>query len=133
VVGGRGNRNTQLAATESLHAFKDFIGFRDDFIDSLREPMKYTPRICKIYAPPHVLEKWKPNIFFELANLHGNGRLGEEQFFGGAREAELSGNSFKRLELAEGEIHYVPLHVVQDRPAHEQAVGMSMCCDDSNI
>ena len=106
VIAGADHRHVQAPARHALelrHGLLGLLELLDDLAAAL-EHLRAGRREVDLLA--ELLEQRQPGVLLQLADLGGDGWLGEVEFLGGARIAAVARDRLEDLELAQGGISH---------------------------
>jgi hypothetical protein len=106
VVAGADHPDVQLAARDALELEHRAFGSVELLDDGAADVQQFAPCRRQEDLLAELLEQRVAGVFLELADLRRDGRLGQMQFLGGAREAEQARDCLEDLQLTQrGVLH----------------------------
>ena len=105
IVRGTGNRNMQRAPFQPPHFIENLTGLFQCSQYGTRIAFHFLPCFGKEHPLSHLLKQGQSGRFFQLSDLHGNGRLGKVQLLGSTGKTQVPRRGLEDAQLAKGKVH----------------------------
>ncbi|MCZ7654163.1 MAG: hypothetical protein M5R42_07570 [Rhodocyclaceae bacterium] len=104
IFGGGYHADVEQAAAHPLHRRQCFLRFAQLLGYDAGVARHLDAGLRKKYLLAHLFGQRQPRLVLQTSHLHGDGRLGQVQFLGGARERQVTCHGFENLELAQSDV-----------------------------